>query len=337
VIHVGRHKTGSTYLQYRFRAARAALSDRGIHYQACWETPHRFGHTLLAAALRAGEVKGLAAPFAALIASGADIVLISAEDLCNLGKEGFAHLRALAGHGRADIVYIFRRWSGLIPSARREGIKHGNTASLPQFLLPHMMRPTASRLLNLDLRLAPMVEVFGRDHVHLVGYDRLRDQRIDLFDHFARSFLGWPDPPSDVGRTMNASMNAVDTELIRVLNALHQQQGGGRSAELRVRLAAAGAGLDLAVPRAAMAAHVTKLRFRDNGPTLRALQAELAAKYLALMVPPGLNGQLFTPRVEEFAYVAPDYLLAPGVVPALQAARNRLFPDEGPTGSRPGD
>jgi hypothetical protein len=127
---------------------------------------------------------------------------------------------------------------------------------------------------------------------------------------------------------MIASMNAVDTELIRVLNALHQQQGGERSAALRGRFTAAEASLDLSLPRDAMAAHVTKIRFRDNGPTLRALHAELSAKYLALAVPPKLASHLFAPRVEELSYVAPDYLLVPGVVPALQAARDKLFAED---------
>ncbi len=335
VIHVGLHKTGSTYLQYRFREARAALAARGIVYPPQWENPRNFGHIVLANALACGNADSLIQDFAALNASDAGIVLISAEDLCNLDKAGLDTLKALTAGNRVDIVFVFRRWSALIPSIWQESIKQGNTATLTHFLLPHVMKPHMSRLLNLDLRLAPIVAAFGQDFVHLVGYHQVRDREIDLFGHFARNFLGWPDPPA-ANRTMNASMTAVDTELIRALSALNQQQGGSRSAELRGRFTAAADSLDLSLPRDAMAGHVTKIRFRDNGPTLRALHAELTAKYLALTVPPKLGGHLFAPRVEEFRYVATDYLLAPGVVPALQAALNALFPEQRPCNNCPG-
>jgi hypothetical protein len=162
VIHVGLHKTGSTYLQYRFREARAALAARGIVYPPQWENPRNFGHIVLANALACGNADSLIQDFAALNASDAGIVLISAEDLCNLDKAGLDTLKALTAGNRVDIVFVFRRWSALIPSIWQESIKQGNTATLTHFLLPHMMKPHMSRLLNLDLRLAPIVAASAR-------------------------------------------------------------------------------------------------------------------------------------------------------------------------------
>jgi hypothetical protein len=328
VIHFGPHKTGSTYLQLRFSEYRAVMAERGIVFPAVWEfKPHNPSQLKLVEDLRAGNLAALEAEFAALNASAADIVLISAEDLANCGETELALLKRLTAGNEVRLVFYLRRWSGRLPSIWQEGVKQGAVAGLPQFLMTHLIRKTGSGLLDPDTKLQTLAGIFGRDAIRLVCYDMIAGTKLDLFTHFAKHFLGWRNPPApgDVKRA-NPSLDPVDIELIRVLNAIHQAQGGARDTGLRDAFMANLGSLDLAVPREAIGRHLTVRRLRDTAQLLETLQTTLSEKYLDLAVPPKPPDRLFKPGVQDLVFAAPEYLLLPGVVPALHAAHAVLFP-----------
>ena len=55
IIHIGPHKTGSTYLQNHLTQNRAALIGRGIYYPREWTTPEiGWCHAELAQLLQQG-------------------------------------------------------------------------------------------------------------------------------------------------------------------------------------------------------------------------------------------------------------------------------------------
>ena len=136
VIHVGPHKTGTTYLQLSFKANRPALQQRGILYPAVWDyTAGNPSHLPLAQKLKAGDRDGLAQDFATLLASGAKQVLISAEDLSNLEIPALQLLQSLVAGSAVKIVFYVRRWSELLPSSWQESIKQGQCWTLPEYML----------------------------------------------------------------------------------------------------------------------------------------------------------------------------------------------------------
>jgi len=326
VIHIGPHKTGTTYLQLHFRAMRARLEERGIVFPEFWElAPGNPSQLPLTQQLRDGKVDLLRPRFAELLAGGAERILLSSEDLSNLEAPALELLHALIGGKSVQIIFYLRRWSELVPSSWQEGMKHGQFRTLPEFILSHIQQPQLSRLLNFDVKLSRFADVFGAESIKLVSYSELRDRNIDLFKHFAASFLDWPD--AHVRRKLtspNSSRTPENAELLRAVNAMTAQRGAAPDAALRRRLDMHRHELDLEPLFAAMRNHQRTLHFNDSGAALRDLHRTLMQAHISKVVEPKRNKVLFRPRSANLAYIDGDYQLEPGVLPALAAILHRL-------------
>jgi hypothetical protein len=310
IVHVGPHKTGTTYLQLSFRKLRKELAARGTIFPECWQLASGPpGQVPLVSKLRNGQIDLLIPEFATLLASGADRILISSEDISDLDRAALARLRDLTAGHPIQIIFYVRRWSELMPSAWQETIKHGHYQTLPEFMLTHLERPEESRLLNFDMRLSVFCEIFGDASVTLVSYNELRDRNIDLFQHFAGTFLGWLNAPTaERLRASNTSRAPAEAELLRALNAMgraHQIHGSVAIRKAFDRME------DKTVPAqlaAAMKRHTRNVRLSDNLPALRRLHESLAEKYNSRTVPARSSQQLFEPLSRDIEMVGGDYM-----------------------------
>lgn len=321
VIHVGPHKTGTTYLQLSLRAARAALRERNILVADIWD--HAAGNpsqSKLAAALRDGREAELAGQIASLIATGCERIVISSEDVSNLPLPALRSLRKLTAGHAVRIIFYIRRWSETVPSAWQEGIKGGQVFTLPEFVLSHAHRPQQSRLLNIDLKINPFVQIFGLPALTLVSYSELRDAGTDMFSHFAANFLGWETGPAMPGTKLaNASRNPRETELLRSLNALARARGTPAPDALRRFF-------DQSLNRGAfgdifesMTPFMQALKFSDEWPALRRIEMDVLTRYRARLIAPKREDALFKPATADLRYVAPDWTLQPGIAAAVNA------------------
>ncbi len=320
IIHIGPHKTGSTYLQGSFQSLRPELLRRGILYpEIWWHSPMNSSHSRLAEQLARGDYEALSKQFKTLNASGHCVILVSAEDLDGLKPDHVATLRSLLDGAPAEIVFYCRRWSELIPSSWQQRVRgRGQTLTLPELFSEHLYSPSQSSLINYDRVLGHYAEAFGIESIRLVAYSVLRERGLDLVAHFARSFLGWPDPPlGGLPTRPNSSLSLTDIEIIRALNVIDQtrptQQGRGmRRVYLRRKQK-----LDIALLTAAMEKHMSKLCFDEAAPGVRNLYEALATKYGNRLVPPAPGKRFFLPQFAEIGFVHPNYLLEPGVSDAL--------------------
>jgi hypothetical protein len=326
VIHIGPHKTGSTYLQLQFAWARAQLAERGVVLPECWElAPGNPSHLRLVEQLRQGQKDVLAPIFAELLARKEDIILLSSEDLSILEEGPLTLLRDFLGHAPVEFIFYVRRWSEMLPSTWQESIKQGRSHNLPEFVMSHFLRPNGSRLFNLDLKLSAFNAVFGAARLKLVSYSELRDRNIDVFQHFCASFLNWPDAAPQPTRTpVNASRSALEAELLRAINAVGHSRGLPPGTPLRRQFDTARTALDLSVPLAAMASHKYFLPVADDIPPLRGLHVAQMKKLGANLIEPRPPELFFQPKATKLVYVGSDYLLTPDVVPALNAAFDQL-------------
>jgi hypothetical protein len=324
IIHVGPHKTGTTYLQLSFKAARPVMAARGIIYPDVWDyAPGNPSHLPLALHLKAGETARLAPEFDRLLASGAERVLLSAEDLSNLDVPALEILRGLIGQNPVRVVFYFRRWSELLPSSWQESVKQGQTWTLPEYMLMTIHNVAQSRLLNFERKLAPFAQVFGADALHPVSYSEVRDRDMDIFVHFAAQFLDWPSAvPGGAPKESNASRDPATTEILRMMNVLSRRHGTPE--RLRQKFDRLADPATLAPVTAAIAAHMQKQRFNDGWPALHDLHESLAALYLDRLVPPKRKRHLFSGKAKDLAYAAQDYLLEPGVIEILSGLHAQL-------------
>jgi hypothetical protein len=315
LIHVGPHKTGTTYLQFGFDAARERLRQHGVAYPSIWSSSESEpSHRKLMVALREGRSAELQTQFAAIERTSPESVLISGEGLNHLDQPALALLRSLLGGHEATVIFYCRRWSELLPSIWQEKVKHGFDETFPEFLAGAMSDPFASDVMNFGIRLDIYTKVFGRKNLRLVSYNNVCDSGADLLEHFFDHFLPghrWlidalPGLPS--GRP-NSSLSPPLVEVIRALNAFAARSGDQpRGAALRSWFITNAGRFDLADLYSAMQRSAATLHISDDSPGLLQMHEAVSAAYGDLMVEPAAPPFLFAPRAVQCPYIQQRYL-----------------------------
>jgi hypothetical protein len=328
VLHIGPHKTGSTYLQMAFNESRNSLLDGGVFYPDTvfgWVghggSSHAEFHRLLADL----DTRELPSSFNSLNSSDHKIVLISSEDLVGISRQGLRYLRSLFGWRPVEVVYYCRRWSDLLPSAWQETVKQGELHGLGEFLAVQFADPIKSSIINFDIVLSKFVEVFGIRSVRLVSYNHLVDSGIDLYDHFVRSIIGLDTAPRVTRVTPNQSLDPAEVELLRVLNGIASIRQEATGIDIFRRYWPNRFDPDARSLISGMAEHMDSARVDDASPGLRGLHEFLFAKYRDGTVGPGSGFNLFHPEIRDVAYVRDTHLLTPGVIEKAGGLYDRIF------------
>jgi len=325
IIHIGPHKTATTYLQRAFRLLQPAFRERGIFYPPEWLGDQGPGHYVLAKKLRSPEAASLAEAFARLNSAGHEAILISAEDLSRLTSEEIRQFKAMIGSSEATIVHYLRRWSDVIVSDWQGGVKRGETMSLAERVSGFMAKPE-DPVINPEILLDRFAEHFGIDHTRIVCYDVLMDQKVELLDHFLKTFLGFSEPPElDRGRR-NASLNSIDTEILRALNIIGSRKDANFKVIRAAEFVAARATLELGPVEAAMKGDLAPVPIRDRVRVLGQMHNRLLKRYKHAIVEPFIPKQLFPPAGVKKTYVEGHYVFTPGAVECLNAAFAKLRP-----------
>jgi hypothetical protein len=324
LIHVGPHKTGSTYLQLRFDAARERLRQGGVAYPTEWSSgPGEPSHRKLFLDIRAANVGYLSFMFERIARSGIEDVLISAEDLNHLDQKELGYLREALGGHQAIVIFYCRRWSELLTSLWQERVKHGNDETFPEFFAAHISNPLSSPVFNFAYALDKYASAFGKENVRIVSYSNVCDNKLDLAEHFFDTFLpkyrsvldGLP-PTADA--RPNRSLPMLDIEVIRSLNSFHAMNGGNRGAELRAWYLAHSGQFDLSELFSAIGSNMQTLRFSDASAAVARLHDKVLTGYAGLMVEPALDGRLFDTQVRDIRFAQPRYLMNRAAHSALE-------------------
>ena len=319
VIHIGPHKTGSTFLQLCFRNKHAVLLERGVLFPRLWEhSPASPSHSGFTQRLERGEFGELAAELSSVITPSVNTVLISSENLSILDLPAVQGLRDVVAGSAVEFVFYLRRWSDLLPSSFQERVKQGAPRPLPDYALAHLKNPFASRLLNWELKTAPFREVFGEASIRTVCYSVLRDREQDIFRHFARSFLGWDDAPASIVAAVNESRGVAEIELLRALNAMAARRGLPENSTLRDRFDVMRPSFNLEPIYAALENYRDTLIFRDEWEPLATLHERLVERFRPSLVAPHPPAKLFRPKRRDLSFFAADYLAEPGIVDAVR-------------------
>lgn len=224
VLHIGLHKTASTYVQNVLSARRYDLLEHGIVYpttgtpgmQVRTRDGARAGHALLT--YRKGTAE-LVDQLLHEVPPDATTVLLSAEDLTHPRRDPEQMFATFSAFGRVSVVVVLRRqddWLESYYKQRVDQFRSGETRSITAFLADE-----GPWLLDYHRRLEPWRELAGADRFHVLSYDDLPDADAQL-----RRLLvlaGMPEeatvdyPGLEVPRY--DSVRAVDTLGVRMLNA----------------------------------------------------------------------------------------------------------------------
>ncbi|RMH45959.1 MAG: hypothetical protein D6686_16345, partial [Alphaproteobacteria bacterium] len=253
MLHVGTMKTASSSIQATLFAGRERLAAQGIRYFAraanhsdlyavFADEPDRYPplarRGLLSPEARAAEIRAWQADLARFLAApGQGILLISDENLADLGPAGVARLRAaIAPHvDRVRVIAYARPPVAFAQSMAQQVIKEGATfADIARATLTGSdhgpARPfRASVHPAYRARIGPYLEVFGPDSVEIRPFDPHRFPEGDAVEDFLIAALGRGAAALGLERhRVNESLDHAAVLLLEALNHLQPPQPDGR-------------------------------------------------------------------------------------------------------------
>ena len=243
VLHLGMHKTGSTFLQHQLQAHTKALAKAGVLVPqtglARQDNPLRpgatAGHQGLIAALRQDDPVVWASLGREIRRSGAQTVVISAENmLFPTAPDRTALIERLldrlSGFDQIDVLAFVRRPEHYVEHFWREWVADGAAAgaqTLEAFMVDH-----AANLTNLPDLFGPF-ETHLQRKVQLADYDALRTN--GLWAEFC-ALAGLPDTLPEQDTPRYPTPDRSTTEALRLINTV-VPAGPRRRALLRAWLA----------------------------------------------------------------------------------------------------
>jgi hypothetical protein len=221
VVHIGPHKTGSTYLQENFTRQAAELRKRGWLYPAIGERVSIAHHDFSDARKQCQAGAGATYDDFRRVLAKADQqglnLLLSSEGFQKWRPAHFAALKKAADDRPLQLVYMLRDPLDKFYSLWAQLVRSGLTRSLPERMAEHFSDPQNSRLLNPLVEIQPVFEDKSFDYTVLL-YDELRRQNRDIYAFFLEAVLGIEDLPPPPNQSSNERLPIEMTEFIRLLS-----------------------------------------------------------------------------------------------------------------------
>jgi hypothetical protein len=336
VVHVGPHKTGTTYLQTNFSLRAQALRAEGWLYPAIGERIAAAQHDLAERGREFLDGRGRAVRDFRSVLRRADAdglnVLLSSESFRRWRPAHFKALAEAAAPRALHLVYTLRDPLDALHSAWAQRVRGGATEGLPQWLERHFAAPPATSRLDPMAELGPLSARAGAACTILL-YDRLRREERDLFTHFLQTVLGVGGVAA-ARQSANARWPIELTEFLRLLVISHGRPRGRGEHRPGVD---PGFVLDHLFGRdekqaivAAVAAAGEARRTLDisrTTPRYGAIEARLIARVGALMSPPPEDGAIFPREPAHWTYYDEATLgRSPAVAALLADAARRMRP-----------
>lgn len=192
VLHVGRHKCGSSSIQYFMSCNAAQLRELGVLYPEVGRNHH--AHHPLANRLRDDVYEDIDSLTAMAAEHTDNDIVISSEDLSLLRHSQILELRRRCVDQDILIVIYVRELSKLVPSKYNEHTRKGmNLVNFDEFWSRHNL----SNGLKLSQRAAQWADIFGWANVRVRSLDRrslvggnLMDDFLSIFDLSLADFGG---------------------------------------------------------------------------------------------------------------------------------------------------
>jgi hypothetical protein len=226
-LHIGPHKTGSTYIQKVLLANREHLLELGLNYPNIGIGP-KYGHHKVfekVKTLEQGELDEYMAHF-----SGEAVNLISSEKFDRLKLVNIERLSKSLSNVDVKIIYYHRNHIDLLPSSWQERVKHKSRKSFFEYILPHILRPFTSNIINPAIVLDLYANVFGKDKIAVVDYDTAVQKDGILRPIFEISGVKLEGIKNEV---VNQSLKLELVEIIRALNMIAELKGQLRLYDVR--------------------------------------------------------------------------------------------------------
>ena len=223
-LHIGPHKTASTYIQFQFVNNQTALEDIGIKYPPVeLELP---GHHRLAKIFRTNSWNSTASiEVLEQYKNISDNLLISSENFTLLNKEQIHALNKEFSEYDIRVLYFLRRANTLWFSHWQTLVKHGEVSTFDSYLLaafgiysqPNIDETKSKKVLD------KWVKVLGENHVVIFPFEGIINDNTPIYEPVFE-YMGIDKKNIKVvPKGKNPSSPPIQVEIIRQLNFLKQK------------------------------------------------------------------------------------------------------------------
>ena len=239
LLHIGPHKTATSYIQNNLFNNREFLAARGWIYPELG-TEGMTGHHEIANNMGSylkdplsGQLRELGQE---VLANGQNLVL-SGEGFCRWSPEAIATLAGVLGQEQVHLVFVVRDPFDVLYSYWAEEVKQGYSCSFADQFIKNAAIGGRSRLLNPMQDLAPHIKQ-PNVRVSAVPYELLKVDNVDIYDHFCQSAMDITDVPKIDDRYRNVAYPIERTEILRLLTQLRSEGRAHIGSGLRHRFMA---------------------------------------------------------------------------------------------------
>lgn len=246
VLHIGLHKTATSYIQNVLSTRRYDLLEEGVLYplagsgslargvdrlQAATRDGAQSGHALFA---ESGDTAPLLQALLEELPESTSTVLLSAEDFTARLAEPEKILGRFAAFGTVKVVLVLRRQDLWIESYYKQRVDQHlrfETRSFGEYV-----EQVGAELLDFHTRFSPWRDLVGPENFHAVSYDDEPDGAAILRKLLEVAGVTGPllDRVADIDVPRYDSVRSIDTLGLRVLNGFRV-----RDADRRVKAAQA--------------------------------------------------------------------------------------------------
>jgi hypothetical protein len=264
VLHIGLHKTASSFVQNTLSTQRYDLLQQGVLYpmtganKNARPTTREGAQSGQALFTRTGDRSDLVAELIAELPASAHTVLLSSEDFTRLhGSPTASQVMArFSAFGAVKVILVLRRQDTWLESLYKQLVDQYGNFEVRSF--DHFVRDLGSSLVDFHARFSEWRELVGPENFHVLSYDDLPDgaalhrRMLEIAGVTGEPLDGTPSVPVP----HYTSVRAVDTLGLRVLNSYRLADRNARTRIAKAIYEAAPAGdLQLMSPELRQAIH----------------------------------------------------------------------------------
>jgi hypothetical protein len=230
VLHIGPHKTGTTYIQQAFSEASAVLAQHHIYYPLD-EQENGYGQHKVVQQLRDDHHSPLLAKFLQDCPAGHDLFL-SSESFSRLTPAAVAGMAKQLQGCQVVVLYTVRPVADALFSNWQQQVKVGIHETWAEFLLGHLAQPRTSQIVNPMASLDAFRKAFPNS-IRLLDYAGIVESGKNIANAVIEAGLGRELPEFSAGAA-NPSLPLSVAEIIRALNIIYARSTGAPSKGFKV-------------------------------------------------------------------------------------------------------
>ena len=214
IVHVGPHKTGTTYIQGLLHKNREILSSLSVSYPDVYYL--YLGHHYLLNELNGrAEAHEIRSRILAAM-NDAETCILSSENFILLSLFGLKKLKNAFPEVDFKFVIYSRRPSLRLISRWHELVKQGSYQSMESYFVKHLFKPMKSREVNVSHYIKDLINVYGEDSFRLVDYETASFEK-NMMSCFLRA-SEIEDIIEDNNIVVNKMTVLEEIEIIRMIN-----------------------------------------------------------------------------------------------------------------------